>query len=931
MSSTRRSKTTSHMVHTSMLLCLTLVVAGESLALGAASSKLTADLLRALELRSIGPALSPGRIADIVVDPTNRSTWYVAVASGGLWKTTNRGTTWTPIFDEGGSYSLGCVALDPRDPNVVWLGTGENQSLRSVSFGDGIYKSTDAGETWEHKGLPNSEHIAKILFDPRDAQVMYVASQGPLWVPGGDRGLYKSTDGGQTWKPILEISENTGITDVVLDPRDPDLIYAASYQRRRHVGICIGGGPEAGIFKSSDAGATWTELTDGIPAVDLGRIALALSPQNPDIVYALVVAAGDESGFFRSVDRGATWERRSNYRVVDPQFYGEIYPDPHHFERVYAVDVTIHVTDDGGKTFERVRWQMHVDNHAMAFDPTDPDHLLVGNDGGLYETYDGGRTWRHFTNLPSTQYYRVAVDNAEPFYHVYGGSQDNGSHGGPSRTIHGVGIRTSDWISVGGGDGMQPRIDPTDPGIVYSMSQYGAISRLDTRTGESRSIRPRTGGGRGEADANEPAVRWNWDTPFIISPHSPSRLYFAGSRLFRSDDRGDNWEPISDDLTRQIDSDTIPVMGQLWDANAVTKNLFTTELGVSTALSESPLIEGLLYVGTDDGLVQISEDGGENWRQVERFDGVPEMAYVSDLFASQHDTDTVYVAFNHYKSGDFTPYLLQSADRGRHWTSVAGNLPDRHPVWCIVEDSVNEQLLFVGTEYGLFVTTDGGQHWAQLCGGVPTIAFRDLEIQTRETDLVCATFGRGFYVLDDYTPLRHLTSEALARPAALFPLRHAYLYHELGYARAAFGNYATPNPPFGATFTCHLHNDPTDRVVLTITDADGNQVRQLDGPTSAGLHRVTWDLRGEADNSPEARRAYEEEMEMSEEEEAEAAQAQASGGEPRRPRQARSRRRRSGPPVEPGRYTVTLGQLTDGNLTSLAEPQTFDVVPLPGL
>lgn len=920
------------MVRNTVLLSLALIVASPNVLPGAAVDALNADLLRALELRSLGPALSPGRIADIAVDPTNRSTWYVAVASSGLWKTTNRGTTWTPIFDEGGSYSLGCVALDPRNPDVVWLGTGENQALRSVSFGDGIYKSTDAGQTWEHKGLANSEHIAKILFDPRDAQVMYVASQGPLWAPGGDRGLYKSTDGGDNWNPILQISENTGITDVVIDPRDPDVLYAASYQRRRHVGICIGGGPEAGIFKSTDAGATWTELTSGIPTVDLGRIALALSPQNPDIVYALIVAAGDESGFFRSADRGATWVRRSNYRVVDPQFYGEIYADPHHFERIYAVDVTIHVTDNGGETFDRVNWQMHVDNHAMAFDPTDPAHLLVGNDGGLYETYDAGRTWRHFTNLPSTQYYRVAVDNSEPFYHVYGGSQDNGSHGGPSRTIHDAGIRTSDWISVGGGDGMQPRVDPTDPSIGYSMSQYGAITRLDMRAGESRSIRPRTGGGRGQSeDANELEVRWNWDTPFIISPHTPSRLYLAGSRLFRSDDRGDNWEPVSGDLTRQIDSDTIPVMGRLWDANAVTKNLFTTELGVSSALSESPLVEGLLYVGTDDGLVQISEDGGENWHTSERLPGVPEMAYVSDLFASRHDADTVYVAFNHFKSGDFTPYLLKSTDRGRNWNSVAGNLPERHPVWCIVEDPVNERLLFAGTEYGLFVTVDGGEHWVQLRGGLPTSAFRDLEIQTRETDLVCATFGRGFYILDDYTPLRHLTPETLVEPATLFPLRHAYLYHELGYARAAFGNYATPNPPFGATFTCFLRNEPTGRVVLTVADADGNQVRQIDGPSSAGLHRVTWDLRGEADNSPEAQRAYEEEMEMNEEEEAEAEQAQASGGEPRRARPARSRRRRPGPLVEPGRYTVTLSLSADGTVTPLAEPQTFDVMPLPGL
>jgi photosystem II stability/assembly factor-like uncharacterized protein len=554
--------------------------------------------------------------------------------------------------------------------------------------------------------------------------------------------LYRTTDGGKTWKAILQISPNTGVTDIAFDPRNPDVIYAASYQRRRHVGVLIGGGPESAIYRSQDAGKTWVKLTKGLPSGDLGRIALAVSPQKPDVVYALVTAARKQSGFFRSTDRGETWERQSNYSVSDPQYYGELYPDPHQFDRVYSVDMFMQVTDDGGKKFRPLRWNMHVDQHALAFDPADPKHLLVGNDGGLYETHDGGQTWRHFNNIPVTQFYRLTVDNAAPFYNVYGGTQDNGTQGGPTRSADRVGIRTSDWVVVGGGDGMQPRVDPQDADTVYVTSQYGAISRLDRRTSITVPIRP---GGR----MRDPKVRWGWDSPFLISPHRPTRLYLAGNRLYRSEDRGAAWTAISSDLTRQIDRDKLEVMGRVWGPDAVSRNTFTTPYGIITALDESPLKEDLLYVGTDDGLVQTSADGGKTWNKTERFPGIPELAYVSDVCASRHDADTVYAAFNNYQRGDFKPYLLRSTDRGKTWTSVAGDLPARHPVWSVVEDHVNRDLLFAGTEFGLFFTVDGGKHWVPLRGGAPTIAIRDLDIQRRENDLVCATFGRGFFVLDD--------------------------------------------------------------------------------------------------------------------------------------------------------------------------------------
>lgn len=886
------------------------VIAGQRKS--AARGELTAGAFRGLELRNIGPALTTGRVGDIAIDPRNRSVWYVAAASGGVWKTTNRGTTWKPIFDQHGSYSMGCVTLDPNNPDVVWLGTGENQAQRSVSYGDGVYKSTDGGEHWLNVGLPTSEHIGKILIDPRNSNVVFAASQGPLWSPGGDRGLFKTSDGGTSWKPVLQVSQNTGIADIAFDPRNPDVIYAASYQRRRHVGVLIAGGPESTIYKSDDGGAKWTKLDSGLPTVDRGRIAIAVSPQNPDIVYALVAAARKESGFFRSSDRGTTWVRQSNYIVVDPQYYGEIYPDPHKADRVYAVDVNIHVTEDGGKTFQRTNWAIHSDNHAIVFDPTDANHLLVGNDGGLYETYDRGATWRHFTNLPIPQFYRLAVDNALPFYNVYGGAQDNGSQAGPSRTTNRVGIRTSEWISIGGGDGMQPRVDPSDGNIVYSMSQNGAIVRLDKRTSVSVPIRPRV-------NTNEPKLRWNWESPFIISPHSSTRLYLAGNRLFRSDSRGDAWTPVGPDLTRQIDRDTLPVMGRVWEPDAVWKNVFTTDYGVSSALDESPLREGLLYVGTDDGLLQVSEDGGTNWRKTERFPGVPELTYVSDLLASRHDVNTVYVAFNNYQRGDFKPYVLKSTDRGKSWSSVAGNLPDRHVVWSLEEDHINKDLLFAGTELGLFFTVDGGKRWTQLRGGAPTIAFRDLQIQRRENDLVAATFGRGFFILDDYTPLRHLSAEVMAGDGTLFPPRNPYLFYETTYVRAAWGNHVTPNPQFGATFTYYLPEDLPQghKIVLSVSDAAGKEIRKISGPTTAGFHRATWDLRTEPPTAPQPQAGREPQQ-----------TEEGRGGDGSQAGRGPQRGREIGRLVEPGRFNVVCAKSSGGTLTPVGQTQSFEVVTL---
>ncbi|MEW6745995.1 MAG: glycosyl hydrolase [Planctomycetota bacterium] len=898
---------------------------------------LQASTFSGLALRGIGPAFMSGRISDIAVHPSDKSTWYVTVACGGVWKTTNAGTTWTPIFDDQGSYSIGCVTIDPGNPLTVWVGTGENNSQRSVGYGDGVYRSSDGGRTWKKMGLEQSEHIGKILVDPRDSNVVWVAAQGPLWAPGGERGLFKTTDGGKSWTCLLAISENTGVSDIVFDPRNPDVVYASSYQRRRHVWTLINGGPEGAIYKSTDGGASWEKLSNGLPSGDIGRIGLAVSSIDPDVVYALVEATGEDTGFYRSADGGASWEKRSGYDTGSAQYYQEIYADPHQFDRVYSMDTWMMVTEDGGKTFRRVGEKFkHVDNHALVFDPDDPDYLLAGCDGGVYESFDRGATWLFKANLPVTQFYKVCVDNDRPFYNVYGGTQDNNTQGGPSRTTNIHGIRNGDWFVTLGGDGFKPQVDPNDPNIVYSQLQYGNLVRYDRRNGEKIDIQPQPG-------PEEPQLRWNWDSAFLLSPHCPTRLYFAANILFRSDDRGDSWRAVSGDLTRQIDRNQLKVMGRVWSVDAVAKNNSTSFYGNIVSLSESPLREGLIYAGTDDGLIQVTEDGGEAWRRIETFPGVPERSYVADIESSRHDVDTVYALFNNHKMADFKPYVLKSTDRGRTWTSIAGDLPARGSVWALAEDHVKPELLFVGTEFALFFTADNGAHWIQLKGGVPVIAFRDLEIQRREEDLVGASFGRGFYILDDYSPLRTVSRELLEQEAVLFPVKDALMYIQsspLGWLeKGSQGDayFTAPNPPFGAVFTYYLkeglktrkerrreaedkikkeggdtfyppwdelraedrEEEPT--ILLVVTDEEGGTVRRLSAPAGKGFHRVAWNLRYPAFTPASLPSAAERDP----------------WDEPP-----------SGPMAAPGTYNVRLYKRVDGQLTAFGEMQTFKAVPL---
>jgi photosystem II stability/assembly factor-like uncharacterized protein len=887
---------------------------------------INSGLLSSFRFRELGPALMSGRIIDIAVDPTDRGTWYVAAASGGVWKTVNGGTTWNPIFDRYGSYSIGCVAIDPTNPHVIWVGTGENNSQRSVGYGDGIYKSLDGGKSFQKMGLESSEHIAKIVFDPNDGDCVYVAAQGPLWNGGGDRGLYKTTDGGKSWARVLEISPDTGVTDVIIDPREPQRLYAASYQRRRHVWTLIDGGPESAIHKSDDGGATWRKITSGLPGGDLGRIGLEISPQNPDVLYAIVEATGDRSGFYRSSDRGETWDRQSDYVTSSPQYYQELVADPHTMDKIYALDTYLMVSDDGGRNFRSAgESDKHVDNHALVIDPQDPDHLIVGCDGGIYETWDGCKNYRYTANLPLTQFYKIAVDDSKPFYFVYGGTQDNATQGGPSRTDNVHGVRNSDWFITVFGDGFGPAVDQEDPNIVYSQWQYGGLVRFDRRTGERMDIKPR------EA-VDGPPLRWNWDTALALSPHQPGRLYYGAQILFRSDDRGDSWTAISPDLTRNLDRNSLKVMGKVWSVDSVAKNTSTSFYGTIVAAAESPVQANLLYVGTDDGLIQISEDGGENWTKVETFSRleIPEFAYVSDIEPSRHDADTVYVVLQNFKRGDFKPYIVKSSDRGKTWIDITGDLPERGSTYTICEDHVRPELLFAGTEFGAFATLDGGLKWNQLRGGLPTIAVRDMQIQRRENDLVLGTFGRGIYILDDFSPLREITSESLETEAEIYPIKAAPMFlprapmSGSGRAYQGAGFYTADNPPFGATFTYRVKESLTTKkserqkkeakagargdspypswdelkaedreespaILLIVRDSEGNEVRTLRGSTSSGIHRVTWDFRYPS---------------------------------------LTSSRRGRGPMVLPGTYTVELAKWIDGVTTQLAEAESFECIPL---
>jgi hypothetical protein len=905
----------------------------------AAQNPFSAGTFSEFRLRAVGPALMSGRISAIAVHPDDKQTWYVGVASGGVWKTTNAGITFTPVFQNEASYSIGAVVIDAAHPNTIWVGTGEANNQRSVGWGDGLYRSDDAGRTWRNVGLKTSEHIGRIVVDPRDSNVVFAAAYGPLWSSGGDRGLYKTTDGGATWTKVLEISEHTGVSDVAIDPRRPDVMLAVAHQRRRHTWTLIHGGPESGLHKSVDGGKTWRRVRTGLPTGDLGRIVIAFAPAKAGVVYAKVETA-ENTAIYVSLDAGESWERRGTVQA-QPMYYKNIHPDPKDADRLYVPTVETQISDDGGRTFRTLgERNKHVDNHYLWIDPDNTDHLLEGCDGGLYESWDGGTMWRHFANLSVTQFYNVEVDNASPIYNIYGGTQDNSTLGGPSRSRGPDGSTNNDWFIVTGGDGFVARVDPTDPNIVYAESQYGGIVRLDRRTSERVNIRPVEGKG-------EPPLRFNWEAPFIISPHNPSRLYFGANKLFRSDDRGNTWRAVSGDLTHQTDRNMLPVMGRVWPPEAVAQHQSTATWGNISAVAESRRREGLLYVGTDDGLVQISLDGGTNWRRSERLPGLPDYGsygvYVQRLYAGKSDESTVYALFDNTKNGDFKPYIFKSTTRGASWTAIAGDLPATGPVLAFAEDPVNPDLLFVGTEFGLFFTVDGGKTWIRLRTNLPTIPVRDLAMQEREHDLVLATFGRGYYVLDDFSPLRQASAATFGKDAHIFPTKPAVIeLPETGRARGFQGEqfWMGENRPSGATVTYWVKETPKTRreqrqdafraaeakketppypspaqltaeadeeapqTVLTVTNAAGAIVRRLVVPGARGIHRTTWDLRGTGPALPPA---------------------VGTGGGGFGGQQA------LGGFVAPGTYTLTLSRRVGGTTTTLGAPQALAVQPDPAI
>lgn len=893
-------------------------------------SVIKSDLVSGLKFRNIGPAFTSGRIADFAVNPNNPYEYYVAVASGHVWKTVNNGLTFEPIFDNYGTYSIGCLAMDPTNSNVIWIGTGENNHQRALGYGNGVYKSVDGGKSWKNLGLKESRQIGMIAIDPRNSDVVYVAAEGSAWGSGGERGLYKTTDGGTTWNKVLNISEHTGVNNVILDPRNPDVLYATSEQRRRHVHTKIGGGPESAIYKSTDAGKTWRKLESGLPKEDMGGIGIAISPVNPDVVYAIIEAANDAGGFFRSTDRGESWKKMSDYSSSG-QYYNEIYCDPVNVDKVFSVETVTQVTYDAGKTWQRVGLnKRHVDDHALWINPQNTDNFIIGGDGGIYITYDNGNNYMHVQNLPVTQFYRVAVDNDVPFYNVYGGTQDNNSFGGPSQNISSDGVTKGEWVVTIGGDGFWTRVDPLDPNIVYSEYQYGNIYRYDKKSTETVFIKPMPGKG-------ELTYKWNWNTPFIISHHKNTRLYMAANVVFKSEDRGNTWEVISGDLTANIDRNTWPVMGKYWSIDAVAKDVSTSLYGMVISLDESPVKEGLIYAGTDDGVLSITEDGGKNWTKISTFPGIPANTYISDIYASRFDENVVYVSFDNILRDDFKPYLLKSTDKGKTWKAITKGFAENGTIHTIEQDFIDKDLLFAGTEFGVYFSYNGGDEWIQLKSGVPAVAVKDLAIQQRESDLVIATFGRGFYILDNYSPLRGVKPSLIEKEAFMFPIKDALMYIQASnkYGQGAT-EYLAANPAYGATFTYYLKDVPKTQkdmrqekeselfkegkpipqptwkeleeeakeiapyLVFTISDEQGNVIRKITKSPSKGINRFSWDLTY-ANTFP--MRIKDKKFDPLKEE-------------------------RGSWMVMPGNYKVALSLVAKGEMKELIPPQDFKAVPL---
>jgi photosystem II stability/assembly factor-like uncharacterized protein len=791
-------------------------------------------LLDGLKWRSIGPANMGGRIDDFAVVESNPRIIYVATASGGLWKTTNNGVTWEPLFDDQVTSSIGDVTVSPSHPDIVWAGTGEPNNRQSSSWGDGVYKSEDGGRTWKNIGLRETHHIGRIAIHPANPEIVYVAALGRLWGPNKERGLFRTTDGGKTWVNTKFIDENTGFVDLAIDLENPSTLYAAAYQRRRTAFGFSGGGPGSGLYKTTDGGETWIKLTNGLPEGPTGRIGIDIYRSNPSIVYAVI--ENKNGGVFRSEDKGLTW-RKMSVTNPRPMYYSKIRIDPNNDQRIWVLGASMYFSEDGGKTFNTdLVQEIHGDHHAMWINPADSDHLILGSDGGIHLSYDRGKTWDFVNTVPLGQFYEVGFDMRKPYY-VYGGLQDNGSWGGPSATWTRIGITNDEWIRIGGGDGFYAQVDPSDHNTIYAESQDGNVFRFDLRSGESKSIRPLP-------DQEGERYRFNWNSPIFISLHNPKKVFYGGNRLFISRDRGDNWEATID-LTAQVDRDKLPIMGAAVDANTLSRHDGVSFYGTITTVSESPLKEGVLYVGTDDGLVQVSRDDGKTWRNVTpQPPALPKNTYVSRVAASHHAPGRAFAAFDGHRSDDFKPYVFMTEDYGATWKSIAGILPAGGTVSVVREHPRNPDLFFVGTERGAYLSCDRGLHWTRIKSNLPLVPVDDIAVHPRENDLIFGTHGRSIWILDDIAPLEQLKPDVLAAAGYLFDPRPAVIFNPY-YHKGNLGHkfFVASNPPYGALLSYYLKEKIKGDVKIVIVDSEGKPIRELKCAGEAGIQRIAWDLR----------------------------------------------------------------------------------------
>ncbi len=857
--------------------------------------------LKNLQWRELGPAIMGGRIDDFAVVESNPSIVYVGTASGGVWKTINAGTTWEPVFDNEAVSTIGDVTVAPSDPSIVWVGTGEANNRQSSSWGNGVYKSTDAGKTWTNMGLADSQHIGRIVIHPANPNVLYVAALGHLWGPNKERGAYKTNDGGKTWAQSLFINEDTGVVDLAMDPRSPDTLYAAAYERRRTVYGFNGGGPDGAIYKTTDGGATWKKLTKGLPYADggdVGRIGISIYHRNPNIVYAIVQHA--KGGVFRSEDKGESWARMGD---TNPRasYYSQIRVDPNNDLRIWVLGAPMYYSEDGGKTFVTSRvTKIHGDYHAMWINPANSEQMIAGSDGGIHWSYDAGRTWDFVNTVALGQFYEIGVDMRRPYW-ICGGLQDNGSWCGPSASVYTQGISNEDWFRVDGGDGFYAKIDPTDANIVYAESQDGNLVRRDLRTNEARVIRPHEKEG-------EPHYRFQWNSPVMISAHDPKTIYYGGNFLFESTDRGDTWTKLGGDLTTGVERGKLPILGKVPDKDTLSRNDGVQDYPCITTISESPVTPSVIWVGTDDGNLQVTRDAGQNWKNVaDRVPGVPKGTYVSRVLASRYAEGTAYVTFDGHRGNDFNVYVFLTTDYGETWRAISSGLPANGGTLHVLrEHPRNANLLFAGTEYGAFVSFDRGGNWASLKTNLPTVPVDDIAIHPRDNDLILGTHGRSIWVLDDITPLEQLDEKVLSADLHLFDIRTATAWRLYGHkGNTGHKFFLAKNPPYGALISYFLKGklDEKEPVKITILDKDGKVVREIscssrapeEAPGGApstrgfgsppcepkpGINRVNWDLRYSpwAEPTPQQRQAM----------------AAGFGFGPR------------GPLVEPGQYTVKI-------------------------